>query len=82
MLADSSSITKLALALEGMTIEIKKGVETAHADFKGQVETMIDEVRKPRRAVKDRPNPSGNTRAAFLRSAESETEQTSTVTFV
>jgi hypothetical protein len=45
----SGSITKLALALETMTLEIRKGAvffETAHSDFKAQ-------VRKLRRLVED-----------------------------
>jgi hypothetical protein len=58
LLADSGSITKLALALETMTLEMRKGVvflQMAQPEFKGQFETMIDEVRKLRRAVEDKP---------------------------
>jgi hypothetical protein len=38
-----------------MTVESAKArfFETAHSDFKAQFETMIDEVRKPRRVVED-----------------------------
>jgi len=45
----SGSITKLALAIETMTLEIRKGAvffETAHSDFKAR-------VRKLRRLVED-----------------------------
>ncbi len=59
LLADSGSITKLALSLEGMTLEMRKGAlffEAAHGDFKKQFETLIDEIRTLRRAVQDKDN--------------------------
>ncbi|MDI4231469.1 hypothetical protein OZ411_01400 [Bradyrhizobium sp. Arg237L] len=56
LLADSSSINRLSLALEALDVHAAKALllaETAGEDFKMRFEQYIDEIRKLRRAVED-----------------------------